>query len=94
MARKTRGQRQTGGAEDSSTGDNSNCKRNSLPENSLTPNRVHMGRHAKLDNAENQDEAPMEVDTTLVAMVTPAGDKADPAMERDAEAALEELILV
>jgi hypothetical protein len=94
MARKTRGQWQPGGvAEDSSTEDNSNRKRNSPPENSLTPNIVHMGRHAKLDNVETQDESLMEVDTTMVATVTPTGDKAELAMDIDVEAALEESIV-
>jgi hypothetical protein len=91
MARKTRGQRKQGGLpEDSPTGDNSNHKRNSPPENTLTPNREHVGRHAKLDNTEDQDESPMEVDTSLlVPTVTPTRDKAEPAMEIDMEAALE-----
>jgi hypothetical protein len=52
-----------------------------------------MGRHTKLDNVENQEESPMEVDTTMVATVTPVGDKVEPAMEVDAEATMEESIV-
>jgi hypothetical protein len=81
---------------DSPPEDSSNRKRNSPPGETTTPSRDHVGRHAKLDNAKDQAESPMEVDApSQVPAVTSAEDKnAVTAMETEMEAAtLEESIV-